>query len=126
MRNEGHEVSLLHGYDMPPDIRDKIIDDFRENKTRVLITTNVLARGIDILQVSLVVNFEPPITADHKPDPETYLHRIGRSGRFGRHGIAINLIHSDRDREILKAIETYFKKPIKELPINQIEHLALK
>jgi ATP-dependent RNA helicase DDX19/DBP5 len=124
MRKEGHEVSLLHGNDMPSEVRDKIIDDFRENRTRVLITTNVLARGIDILQVSLVVNFDLPVTVDHKPDPETYLHRIGRSGRFGRRGIAINLIHDKKSQEILKTIESFFKKPIKEFPIEQIENLS--
>jgi ATP-dependent RNA helicase DDX19/DBP5 len=123
MKKEGHEVSLLHGNDMAPEERDKIIDEFRESKTRILITTNVLARGIDILQVSLVINFDLPTTVDNKPDPETYLHRIGRSGRFGRHGLAINLVHDARSKEILDAIQNYFKKPIKELPVDQLEHL---
>eukprot|EP00029_Vermamoeba_vermiformis_P004262 TRINITY_DN14804_c0_g1_i1.p1 TRINITY_DN14804_c0_g1~~TRINITY_DN14804_c0_g1_i1.p1 ORF type:complete len:453 (+),score=204.66 TRINITY_DN14804_c0_g1_i1:95-1453(+) len=124
MQAEGHQVSLLHGFDMAPEERDKVIDDFRANKTRVLITTNVLARGIDILQVSLVINFDLPLTGDHQPDPETYLHRIGRSGRFGRHGIAINLIHDDSSRKVMLAIQQHFQREIKPLAIEKIENLS--
>lgn len=55
--------------------------DFRDGKFKVLVTTNVLSRGIDILQVTLVINFDMPLDVDMKPDPETYLHRIGRTGK---------------------------------------------
>lgn len=98
MKAAGHTVSLLHGgEDMSSVERDKVIDDYREGKTRVLITTNVLARGIDILQVMLVINYDLPLDERGQPDPSTYLHRIGRSGRFGRKGIAINFVHGMKD-----------------------------
>lgn len=76
MTAEGHHVTSLHGAKDASE-RDRIIDDFREGKSKVLITTNVVARGIDILQVNMVVNYDMPLTGDHKPDAETYLHRIG-------------------------------------------------
>jgi ATP-dependent RNA helicase DDX19/DBP5 len=125
MEGEGHRTSLLHG-GMSPDERDKIIDDFRLGKTKVLITTNVLARGIDILQVSLVVNFDLPYTVDRLPDPETYLHRIGRTGRFGRTGVAINLVSSRDNLECMLAFEKYFGKTITRIPTESIEAIEAK
>ena len=76
MQKQGHQVTVLHGSKDPAE-RDKIIDEFREGLSKVLITTNVVARGIDILQVNMVVNYDLPLTVDHRPDPETYIHRIG-------------------------------------------------
>lgn len=64
--------------------------------------------GIDVSQVSIVINYDPPITTDSKPDFETYLHRIGRTGRFGKAGIAINFCDSDFSFSIIKAIEAHF------------------
>jgi ATP-dependent RNA helicase DDX19/DBP5 len=95
MRKDNYTVSLLHGKKdtMSVEQRDSVMDDFRSGKTSVLITTNVLARGIDVLQVTLVVNYDVPLDRSNKPDPETYIHRIGRSGRFGRKGVAINFVH---------------------------------
>jgi len=66
------------------------MDKFRKGEHRVLIATNIVARGIDVQNVSLVINYDIP------KSPETYLHRIGRSGRFGRKGFAINFV-TDRD-----------------------------
>ena len=75
------------------------MEDFKNTKSRVLVTTNLLSRGIDITTVSLVINYDLPTLTEQnegikpKPvDPETYLHRIGRTGRFGRHGVGLNLI----------------------------------
>jgi len=76
MSDEGHQVCSLHGAKDAIE-RDQTIDSFRDGKYKVLITTNVIARGIDILQVNMVVNYDLPMTQDNKPDPETYLHRIG-------------------------------------------------
>jgi len=124
MIKAGHMVSLLHGgADMAPQERDKVIDDFREGRTKVLITTNVLARGIDILQVMLVINYDLPLDAEHRPDPETYLHRIGRSGRFGRKGIAINFVHDPLSRKNLKFFSEFFGRAIEEFPADKIEQL---
>ena len=79
MRERDHTVSATHG-DMEQNARDVIMREFRSGSSRVLITTDLLARGIDVQQVSLVINYDLPT------QPENYLHRIGRSGRFGRKG----------------------------------------
>lgn len=126
MESEGHRTSLIHG-GMEPAQRDAVIDEFRQGKTKVLLATNVLARGIDIQQVSLVVNFDMPLTApDRLPDPETYLHRIGRTGRFGRVGIAINFISNRESREALEAFREFFGREIVEIPTDDLELLESK
>ncbi|KAK6462290.1 RNA helicase required for poly mRNA export [Scheffersomyces coipomensis] len=107
MKKEGHMCSILHG-GLETSERDKLIDDFREGRSKVLITTNVLARGIDIASVSMVVNYDLPVDKDGHADPSTYLHRIGRTGRFGRVGVSISFIHDKRSYEILMRIREYF------------------
>lgn len=83
MREANFTVSSMHG-EMPQKERDTIMGEFRSGASRVLITTDVWARGIDVQQVSLVINYD-------LPSRENYIHRIGRSGRFGRKGVAINV-----------------------------------
>lgn len=107
LKNEGHEVSILHG-DLQTQERDRLIDDFREGRSKVLITTNVLARGIDIPTVSMVVNYDLPTLANGQADPATYIHRIGRTGRFGRKGVAISFVHDKNSFNILSSIQKYF------------------
>jgi len=108
---------------MPAAERDRVIEDFRQGIIKVLISTNVLARGLDVLQVSLVVNYDLPLDKNNQPDPETYLHRIGRSGRFGRSGIAINFIHNELTKNQMLAIQNHFGRKIEELPIDKIDQL---
>lgn len=108
MTKEGHKVSVLHG-GLDHTERDRLIDDFREGRSKVLITTNVLSRGIDIASVSMVVNYDLPTTKDGQPDPSTYLHRIGRTGRFGRVGVSISFIHDQKTYKIIQSIRDYFK-----------------
>ncbi|KAM6400300.1 ATP-dependent RNA helicase DDX25 [Rhynochetos jubatus] len=91
MRQEGHQVALLTA-DLTVAQRANIIQRFREGKEKVLIATNVCARGIDVQQVTIVVNFSLPIDLSSQPDFETYLHRIGRTGRFGKKGIAFSMV----------------------------------
>ena len=88
---------------------------FRRGESNVLITTNVLARGVDVDNVCLVVNYDPPVDKRGEPDFETYLHRIGRTGRFGRKGTAINLICDQKSIEVLAAIEAHFSVGGKEM-----------
>lgn len=107
MNEFGHQVSLLHG-GQDGEERDKRIDDFRSGSTKVLITTNVLARGIDIPTVSMVVNYDLPTTGDGLPDPSTYLHRIGRTGRFGQIGVAVSFVDSTQSFTVLQRIKEYF------------------
>jgi ATP-dependent RNA helicase len=110
MREANFTVSSMHG-EMPQKERDSIMQDFRQGNSRVLISTDVWARGIDVQQVSLVINYDLPINR------ENYIHRIGRSGRFGRKGVAINFVTSD-DVRILRDIELYYSTQIDEMPMN--------
>lgn len=110
MRSNNFTVSAMHG-DMPQKERDAIMAEFRSGTTRVLITTDVWARGLDVQQVSLVINYDLP------NNRELYIHRIGRSGRFGRKGVAINFVRSD-DIRILRDIEQYYSTQIDEMPMN--------
>lgn len=108
MIGDGFSVCAIHS-SMPPDTREAAFSDFRKGTYRVLISSNVTARGIDIQQVSTVINFDIP-KCQH-----TYLHRIGRSGRWGRKGLAINFVTRD-DIGNMKFIENYYKSNIQELP----------
>lgn len=103
-------VSAMHG-DMDQKERDLIMRQFRTGSSRVLITTDLLARGIDVQQVSLVINYDIPSVR------ENYIHRIGRGGRFGRKGIAINFI-TDQDKRLLNDIEKHYNTTIEEMPVN--------
>jgi len=111
MSNAGHSVGLLSG-ELTIEQRAAVIERFKMGKEKVLITTNVSARGIDVEQVNIVINFDLPLTVDFRPDFETYLHRIGRTGRFGKAGIAINLIDGPRSFTVMKAIEEHFSKSL--------------
>jgi translation initiation factor 4A len=108
MTEDDFPVCCIHS-SMDKETRDKSISDFRNGKSRVLISSNVTARGIDIQQVSIVINFDIPKCV------HTYLHRIGRSGRWGRKGVGINLV-TRRDIDKLKEIETHYSSDIKEMP----------
>lgn len=90
--------------------RDQIVKDFREGKAKVLITTNVLARGIDVSSVSMVINYDIPMKgrSEQEPDPETYLHRIGRTGRFGRVGVSISFVFDRKSFQALQGIATHY------------------
>ncbi|ORZ02424.1 P-loop containing nucleoside triphosphate hydrolase protein [Syncephalastrum racemosum] len=122
MAELGHAVCALHGA-MDTEVRDRAMDDFRRGEYKVLITTNVLSRGIDVLQVSLVINYDMPLDGHHMPDPEVYLHRVGRTGRFGRTGISINFVHDRRSWENMRAIEDHFGKPIKPIQTDDWEEV---
>lgn len=113
MRAANFTLSAMHG-EMPQRERDTIMAEFRQGASRVLITTDVWARGIDVQQVSLVINYDLPVNR------EAYLHRIGRSGRFGRKGVAINFV-TTADAAILHDIEQYYSTQIDELPMNVTE-----
>lgn len=122
MSEQGHAVLSLHGM-MSPEERDQVMDHFRRGESKVLITTNVVSRGIDIMQVSLVVNYDMPLDVNHNPDPETYLHRVGRTGRFGRTGVSINFVHDRTSWQHMRAIEEHFKKQITMVPTDDWEEV---
>jgi len=108
MRAREFTVSSTHG-DVSQQDRDVILNDFRTGSSRVLITTDLLARGIDVQQVSLVINYDLPRNL------ENYIHRIGRSGRFGRKGVAINFVTND-DVRLLHELEEFYHTSITEMP----------
>ena len=110
MTERDFTVSAMHG-DMDQRERDLIMREFRSGSSRVLITTDLLDRGSDVPQVSLVINYDFPANR------ENYIHRIGRSGRFGRKGVAINFLTTG-DVRYLNDIETFYNTQIEEMPLN--------
>ena len=107
---ENYPVSYITG-DRTSQERKDIMDDFRSGKIRILLSSDLLSRGIDIQQLSLVINYDIP------RDKETYIHRIGRSGRYGRKGVAINLIHESEITQ-LEEIQKFYNTQINEMPVN--------
>ena len=115
--SQNFPVSCIHG-EMNSDRRKQIMDEFKSGQSRILLSTDLLSRGIDIQQLSLVINFDLP------KSKETYIHRIGRSGRYGRKGVAINLV-TDRDMNHLEDIKTFYNTKIDEMPQNIADYLSV-
>ena len=114
MRERNFVVASIHG-EMAPSERQETMSEFRNGGSRVLIATDLMARGIDVQQVSIVINYDKPTKI------ESYLHRNGRSGRYGRKGIAINFV-TYYDKRRLTDIERYYSTKIEEMP-NDISNL---
>ena len=110
MKEDGFPVCCIHS-NMDKGERERAFKEFRNGTARVLTSSNVTSRGIDIQQISIVINFDLP------KDVHTYLHRIGRSGRWGRKGVGINMI-TRRDISKMKEIEQYYSTQISEMPGN--------
>ncbi|CCE86297.1 Piso0_004780 [Millerozyma farinosa CBS 7064] len=108
LKAENFTVSAIHA-DLPQGERDTIMNEFRSGSSRILISTDLLARGIDVQQVSLVINYDLPA------NKENYIHRIGRGGRFGRKGVAINFV-TDQDVGMMREIEKFYSTQIEEMP----------
>ena len=113
MQERDFTISMIHG-DLESKEREIIMREFRSGSSRVLITTDLLARGIDVQQVSLVINYDLPTNR------ENYIHRIGRSGRFGRKGVAINFL-TEGDVRYLRDIEQFYSTQIEEMPQNVVD-----
>merc|ERR1711963_853387 len=103
-------ISTMHA-ELNQQERDLVMREFRSGSSRVLISTDLLARGIDVQQVSLVINYDLPTSM------ENYLHRIGHSGPFGRKGVAINFVTTE-DVCSMRDIERYYHTQIEEMPMN--------
>jgi len=108
MKKRDFPVAITHAQLSAAD-RASVLADFRRGATRVLIATDLLARGIDVHGVSVVINYDLPI------DLSNYIHRIGRSGRFGRKGVAISLI-ARNDYRIIRDLEDHYETSIPALP----------
>jgi superfamily II DNA/RNA helicase len=114
LEKQNFTITCIHSK-MTQQERDNIIKEFRDGKTRLLLTTDLLSRGIDIPQVNLVVNYDLPEGGNAK---ETYIHRIGRCGRFGKKGVSISMVKSEDQSDIktLQKMKQIFKMDIKEMP----------
>lgn len=120
---DGHTVGLISG-DLTVEQRNEALLRFRDGQERVIVATNVMARGIDVEQVTLVVNYDLPTNpATRQVDFETYLHRIGRTGRFGKEGLAINFVDGPRTLNMVKSLENHFGKPIKKLDATDVDEM---
>ena len=108
MRNKNYPITMIHG-SLSQDERNDILQKFKNGNIRMLLSSDIFARGIDVQQVSLVINYDLPNNI------ENYIHRIGRSGRYGRKGISINLVTTD-DLKTQSQICTYYNTNINELP----------
>jgi superfamily II DNA/RNA helicase len=118
LEKNNFEITSIHGK-MTTKEREEIVKEFRNGKTRILLTTDLLARGIDIPQVNLVINYDLP------PNKETYIHRIGRCGRFDKKGISITMVKLDdaSDNKLFSRMKYYYKIKIDELPENIDKYL---
>ena len=116
MEKKDHTVSLIHS-ELAKYDRNKIVNRFKEGHTRVLISTDLLSRGLDAQHVSIVINFDIPY------NKECYIHRIGRSGRYGRKGLAINFV-TPKDVPKLKELQEFYQTEIKELPMDFMDSLS--
>ena len=115
LKTADYPVEYITG-DRQGEERKDIMDRFKSGQIRVLLSTDLLARGIDIQQLSLVINYDIP------REKETYIHRIGRSGRYGRKGVAINFIN-ESEIQSLKELESFYDTQINEMPENIDEYL---
>ena len=114
---ENFPVSFIHG-DLSSEERKQTMELFKSGQSRILLSTDLLSRGIDIQQLSLVINFDLPRSK------ETYIHRIGRSGRYGRKGVAINFI-TDRDSTQMAELEEHYNTKVEEMPADISEYLGV-
>ena len=123
MEKAGFTVSVMTGDNTVAD-RARIFGEFACGKSKVLITTNLLARGIDIRTVTLIINFDLPTLQDEsKPDVSTYLHRVGRTGRFGNEGLAINLVSTREDLAMVNFFKEDLSTEIDPYPADNIPKL---
>ncbi len=116
LNDNNFSIASIHG-EMSQDERNKIMEEFRNGQSRILISTDLLSRGIDVQQVSLVINYDIPNNI------ESYIHRIGRSGRYGRKGVAINFV-TGYDYKKMEEIEKFYSTQVDELPTNFREMLS--
>lgn len=118
LKENNFPITVIHS-NMTQTERDNVVREFRDGKTRLLLTTDLLSRGIDIPQVNMVINYDLP------PNKETYVHRIGRCGRFDKTGVAITMVKmSDAmDVKTFNKMKHFYKMNIKELPDNIDKYL---
>mmetsp|Transcript_10661 Transcript_10661/g.20674 ORF Transcript_10661/g.20674 Transcript_10661/m.20674 type:complete len:410 (+) Transcript_10661:6823-8052(+) len=130
LKKKGYTASIIGTGLVTDEVRDQIIEKMRRGEIKVLITSNVLSRGFDLRTVSLVVNLDIPMMMVRKgvfqPDPTTYLHRIGRTGRYGRKGVAVNVVADRESRDALLAIQRHFNSEINSVTIEGLAEAMVR
>jgi len=111
LKKNNFSITVIHS-NMTQEQRDTVVKEFRDGKTRLLLTTDLLSRGIDIPQVNMVINYDLPV------NKETYIHRIGRCGRFDKKGVSITMVRmkDPSDSKTLFRMKQFYKIDIKEMP----------
>ncbi|OMJ76590.1 hypothetical protein SteCoe_23999 [Stentor coeruleus] len=120
LTSKGYKVHVIAADRMTEEVRDQVIEKVRRGEVKVLLTTNLLARGVDLRHINMVINAEPPEGEKRVVDYHTYLHRVGRTGRFGRRGVVVNIVSDQRSRQNYKDIEAYFRKPFLKADLDAI------
>eukprot|EP00878_Enallax_costatus_P000762 GHUV01000880.1.p1 GENE.GHUV01000880.1~~GHUV01000880.1.p1 ORF type:complete len:429 (+),score=142.27 GHUV01000880.1:187-1473(+) len=115
--NECNFPSVCIYAGMPQEKRLEVYKQFKENQVRILVATDLVGRGIDVERVNIVINYDMPVTDDrHGNGADTYLHRVGRAGRFGTKGLAITFVSTEADSDTLNKVQERFDVDIKPLP----------
>jgi len=115
---ESDDVLVIHG-DLEKSERYEILNKFKNGKVKCLVSTDLLARGIDIQSLSLIINYELP----NKRNFESYVHRIGRTGRFGKEGFSINLLTNQEETDVQSSLELYCKCEIKPFTPQELDKI---
>jgi ATP-dependent RNA helicase DDX19/DBP5 len=130
LKEKGYTASIIGTGLVTDEVRDEIIEKMRRGEIKVLITSNVLSRGFDLKSVSLVVNLDIPMMMVRRgvfePDPTTYLHRIGRTGRYGRRGVAVNVVADGESRDALVKIQRHFQSEINSVTIEGLAEAMVR
>ena len=108
LTSRGYKAHVFAADRIDESVRDQIIEKVRRGEVKVLLCTNVLSRGVDLRHINLVINVDPPVGEHGAVDPHTYLHRVGRTGRFGRKGLTVNVAANPHVLDMYRQIESYF------------------
>ena len=126
----GYKVSIVASGIVGDKEREEVINKVREGQVKVLLTTDVLSRGVDFRFVNVVINLDPPLLRENNQtkaaDPVTYLHRVGRTGRYGRRGVAINVVSDTLSQKAYMAIQEYFNKQIEQITVERLAEAVRK
>ena len=121
LKERDHTVEVFAGGLKTNEERDAILEKLKKGEVKILISTNVLSRGVDIRMVNLVINLDIPFKYETgEPDHVTYLHRIGRTGRYGRKGIAVNVISDTKSQQGLMTIQRVYGSEIKGISVEEL------
>ncbi|KAI5180236.1 ATP-dependent RNA helicase DDX19/DBP5 [Nematocida sp. AWRm80] len=125
LAEDGFDADVMHG-DTSVDERDRILKKFKDGEIKALVTTNLLSRGIDVPQVNLAVNYDIPRDGNRNLDIETYIHRIGRTGRFNRVGVSVTLVKDQTEIKELYQLQRFIKEPIKLVTLDSLKEAIQK